>query len=225
MAELVSTHESESKVKMKDAYDKKSKPRELDAGSMVLMRVPGFIGKLDDSWDGPYEVVDKILPLTYQLAVISPNGAYQHAQTVPDTRMLRVAIADVDEQKDGHRTETHQDEEVLNTEQRKGLVEKKFTFKDVIKPTPRRVHLLQHSTNTSESLPIWTASLRLPVKWKDQLHTEVRDLLEVGIIRVSHNPWLSPIALVRKKEVSIVRGFPSNQPSDCSKPLPYSSGV
>ena len=69
MAELVSTRESASKVKMKDTYDKKSRPRELDAGSMVLMRVPGLVGKLDDSWDGPYEVVDKISPVTYQLAI------------------------------------------------------------------------------------------------------------------------------------------------------------
>ncbi len=60
MAELISTCESASKVKTKDDYDKKSRPRELDVGSMVLMRVPGLVGKLDDSWDGPYEVVDKI---------------------------------------------------------------------------------------------------------------------------------------------------------------------
>ena len=52
MAELASTRESASKVKMKDTYDKKSRPRELDVGSMVLMRVPGLVGKLDDSWNG-----------------------------------------------------------------------------------------------------------------------------------------------------------------------------
>ena len=49
MVELVSTRESASKVKMKDTYDTKSRPRELDVGSMVLMRVPGLVGKLDDS--------------------------------------------------------------------------------------------------------------------------------------------------------------------------------
>ena len=38
MAELVSTCESASKVKMKDTFDKKSRPRELDVGSRVLMR-------------------------------------------------------------------------------------------------------------------------------------------------------------------------------------------
>ena len=37
MAELVSTCESASKVKTKEDYDKKSRPRELDVGSMVLM--------------------------------------------------------------------------------------------------------------------------------------------------------------------------------------------
>ena len=41
------------------------------------------------------------------------------------------------------------------------------------------------------------------MKWKDQLHTEVKDLLEAGSIRVSHSPWSSPIVPVRKKEGSI----------------------
>ena len=53
---------------MKDAYDKKSRPRELDLGSMILMRVPGLDGKLDESRDGPYKVV-KISTMTYQLDI------------------------------------------------------------------------------------------------------------------------------------------------------------
>ena len=60
MVELVSTHEPASKVKMKGAYDKTSRPRELDKESMVLMRVPGLVGNIDDSWHGPYEVVGEI---------------------------------------------------------------------------------------------------------------------------------------------------------------------
>ena len=148
MAELVSTRESASKVKMKDTYDKKSRPRELDVGSMVLMRVSGLIGKLDDSWDGPYEVVDKISPVTYQLAI---PGRGSKPQTVhinmlrqwktPDARVLRVVVADEDE-KEVHHTESRQDEEVLDTDQRKELEDILLTFTDVVNPIPGRVHLL-----------------------------------------------------------------------------------
>ena len=76
MEELVSTRESLSKLKIKDTLDKKSRPRQLSVGSMVLMRVPGLVGKLDDSWNGLYEVVDKISPVTYQLAI--PGKAISH---------------------------------------------------------------------------------------------------------------------------------------------------
>ena len=170
MAELVSTRESASKVKMKDTYDKKSRPRELDVGYMVLMIVPGLVGKLDDSWDGPYEVVDKISPVPYQLAI---PGRGSKPQTVninmlrqwktPDARVLRVVVADEDEKED-HHTETRQDEEVLNTDHRKDLEEILLTFTHVVNPIPGRVHLLQHSINTRDSSPFRTAPHRLPVK-------------------------------------------------------------
>ena len=74
-----------SRVLMKYTYDKKSRPRELDVGSRVLMRVSELVGKLDDSWDGPYQVVDKISPVTYQLAI---PGRGSKPQTV-HINMLR----------------------------------------------------------------------------------------------------------------------------------------
>ena len=44
------------------------------------MRVPGLTGKLDDSWEGPYEVVDKISPVNNQLAIPERAGCTrQHA--------------------------------------------------------------------------------------------------------------------------------------------------
>ncbi len=95
-----------------------------------------------------------------------------------DARVLRVVVADEDEKED-HHTETRQDEEVVNTDQRKEMEEILLTFTVVINRIPGRVHLLQHSINTRDSPPPRAAPHRLPVKWKDQLHTEVKDLLEV----------------------------------------------
>ena len=120
-----------------------------------------------------------------------------------DARVLRVVIADVDEDKEDHHTKTRQDEEVLDTGQRKELEEILFTFTDVINPIPGRVHLLQHSINTRDSPPLRMEPHILLKKWKDQLFTEVKDLLEAGIIRVSHSPWSSPIVPVWKKKGSI----------------------
>ena len=137
------------------------------------MRVPGLVGKLDDSWDGPYQVIDKISPVTYQLAIPGRGSRPQMVHInmlrvwrTPGARVLRVVVADEDEKED-HHTETRQDKEVLETDQRKELEEILLTFMDVVNPIPGRVHLLQHSINTRDSSPLRTAPHRLPVKWKD----------------------------------------------------------
>ena len=54
---------------MKQTYVKKAKSRSFEMGSMVLMRVPDLTAKLEDSWEGPYEVLDKTSPVNYQLAI------------------------------------------------------------------------------------------------------------------------------------------------------------
>ena len=45
---------------MKRDYDQTAKVRSLEEGEMVLMRLPGLTGKLDDSWDGPYKIYRKV---------------------------------------------------------------------------------------------------------------------------------------------------------------------
>ena len=51
--DTVRERETKAKAKMKAGYDKKAKPREFQEGSMVLLRIPGMAGKLEDAWDGP----------------------------------------------------------------------------------------------------------------------------------------------------------------------------
>ena len=41
---------------MKADYYRKTKVREFNVGSMVMIRIPGMNEKLIDSWDGHYEV-------------------------------------------------------------------------------------------------------------------------------------------------------------------------
>ena len=62
---------------------------------MVLMCVPGLVGKLDDSWNGPFKVVDKLFPVTYQLDIPGRRSKPQilhinmlRKWTTPDARVL-----------------------------------------------------------------------------------------------------------------------------------------
>ena len=84
MSQLASESESATKVKLKDSYDRKTKPKELEMGSIG---VPGLVGMLDDSWSGPFEVIDKHSLMTCQYGI--PGGlAPQHALKVDYQRCL-----------------------------------------------------------------------------------------------------------------------------------------
>ena len=62
---------TEAKTKQKLDYDKKTKMKNFQVGDMVLMRIPGLAGILEDSWDGPYDVNRKINDVSYELIVPS----------------------------------------------------------------------------------------------------------------------------------------------------------
>ena len=56
---------------LKAAYDKGAKLRSFNVGDMILLRIPGLEGKLEDLWDGPYEVFRKCNDVNHELAI--PN--------------------------------------------------------------------------------------------------------------------------------------------------------
>ena len=41
-------------------------------GDRVLCRVPGMCAKLENSWEGPYKVVEQISPVNYR--IMEENG-------------------------------------------------------------------------------------------------------------------------------------------------------
>ena len=49
-----------AKEKQKVEYDRMTKLMKFEPGDMVLIRIPGLEAKLEDSWDGPYEVLKRL---------------------------------------------------------------------------------------------------------------------------------------------------------------------
>ena len=79
MQEIACKREVQAKTIMKRNYDTTSKPRELEIGSSALMRIPDLGGKLSNTWDGPYEVIRKVTPVTYELAVPNKRKKKSHS--------------------------------------------------------------------------------------------------------------------------------------------------
>ena len=62
---------------------------------------------------------------------------------------------------------------------------------------------MQHEIVT-EGRPIRQPVRRVPAVLQEVVKTEVRDMLQLGVVRPSHSPWSSPIVMVGTKEEWLV---------------------
>ncbi len=51
----------------KSYFNKNKSVRELEVGGKVLLRVPGLCGLLEASWEGPYDVVERLSRVNYKV--------------------------------------------------------------------------------------------------------------------------------------------------------------
>ena len=64
VTEIISKREKKAIAKMKKTYVKSVHNRELQFISMVLVRISGQKGKLQNTWEGPFQVLEHISPST-----------------------------------------------------------------------------------------------------------------------------------------------------------------
>ena len=76
-------------------------------------------------------------------------------------------------------------------------------FKDVLQPRPGRTTLAEHHIRTKEDNPVKLTLYRLPHAYREQIHQELQELLDTGIIEKLTSEWGSPIVLVKKKDGSL----------------------
>ncbi len=53
--------------KREEAYNRGKIVRTFEVGNIILCRIPGMIAKLQDSWEGPYEVLERLGPVNYKV--------------------------------------------------------------------------------------------------------------------------------------------------------------
>ena len=66
-------HENLAQVldKEKTWYDRGARAREFEPGQSVLVLLPTAVGKLEATWQGPFEVIEQTGPVTYRVRVHS----------------------------------------------------------------------------------------------------------------------------------------------------------
>lgn len=90
----------------------------------------------------------------------------------------------------------------LNQEESKGLIDVITDYQQIFHMKNSQLTFtngVKHRIDTRDDLPVYTKSYRYPYSLKEEVQTQIRDLLQQGIIRPSNSPWSSPIWVVPKK--------------------------
>ena len=74
-------------------------------------------------------------------------------------------------------------------------------FSDVCNESLGQTQVISHLINTGDAAPIrQPPPRRLPYAFREEAQSQVRNMLEQGVIQPSASPWASPIVLVKKKD-------------------------
>ena len=196
----------EASKKRKIGFDKKAVNRELEKGDLVLCRIPGMVAKLEESWHGPYPVIDKLNRVDYRVEVGKGRTKVLHINNLKrfyarEEEVLRLSIVAEDFSEDidvGLKMEG----KCIDFEEAEIVVLKR-EFPEVFSDSPGRTEVCVLEINTGDTPPISSAPYRVPDRMKDGVKKEIDKLLELGVAEPSHSPCASPIVPVTKKDGNI----------------------
>ena len=81
----------------------------------------------------------------------------------------------------------------------KSLIE---DFQNIFTEKQREANLVQHRIKTTSDKPIRSRPYSVPYSMRSVIETEIRRMLELGVIEKSDSPYASPVELVRKSDGS-----------------------
>ena len=209
MSEVVSKREKLAKAKMKLNYDKHAKEKSFTIGELVLVRKPGIRGKFGDAWGGPVEVLEKISNLNYKVQApgSSTKSKVLHVNLLKKWSTPEASIHGI--------SVVHEEEGELETpssvllsrdgftptaEQQSLLDRTLASYSNVLCDTPGKTDRVSLAINTGDASPVRSHPYRIPAKWKEEIRSQIDQLLSLGIIQPSDSPWSSAVVTVRKKD-------------------------
>ena len=189
--------------KRKEAYDKGKVDRQLEVGSLVLTRIPGLGSKLEDSWEGPWEVVKKLSSVNYRIKslakarkqkVVHINNVKRYVEKEECVQALTVVAEEV--QEDSKVKLRVEKCEGFNEEELEGVL---VESKEILVDNPGETGVVMMDIELEPGTRVISQRpYRIPEKMKEGVRKEIEDMLEGGIIEESESAWSFPIVPVLK---------------------------
>ena len=211
MAEMVRTNLEQAQTQQKSWYDKAARQRTLHPGQKVLLLLPTTENKLLARWQGPYEVVRKMGPATYEIDLPGRRKPRQtfHVNLLkewherrPELQLRVQAVAEEEEspeqffptgQQSGPLDLSH-----LSSAQQGEL--EAIIPAGLFQERPGFTTVVEHSIHLKDTTPVRQRMYRVPERLLSSLRTEVEEMLAMGVIERSSSEWSNPVVLVPKKD-------------------------
>ena len=207
--ESVRERGKEASGERKRLYDKSTVNRTLEVGDQVMCRIPGMIGKLQESWHGPYDVLARKSRVDYVVNVGKGKGRIKvlHINNLKKyyprpEEVLRLALVAEDWEED-ESVGTRLSGNFVGFEEEEVVQGLKQEFPEVFSDSPGRATVGQFEIKTGDAVPRRSHPYRVPDKLKEGVRAEVNKLVELGIVVPSSSPWASPVVPVPKKDGSV----------------------
>ena len=213
MTKLAHENMEEAQRRQKTWYDHKARARSFNPGDKVLVMLPSEASKLLAKWQGPFEVVQKLGPTTYEVAspgerrsrrVLHINLLKEwHERTKSEVLMIRHVEdeEEVNEQYLPAPSHTNLDISHLSASQQSDI--QGLCCSEVLQERPGRTLLVEHDIVLCEGAAARRMSYRIPEHLLTALREEIDQMLAMGIIESSKSEWCSPVVLVPKKDGSL----------------------
>ena len=208
------------------AHDKGTRVREFPVGTMVLLRTPGLSGKLEENWEGPYEVESWPNRVNVRLKIPGRAGKCKVVhinnikELVQDKMMIHRLVVVAEE----HGTDTDVPRlggAQLDQSRSEDIARLQAKWAHVLTDKPGDTTFTEHSINTGDARPVRSQPYLISPAKLDGVKNEINGLLELGIIASSTSPWSSPVVPVIKPDKSIRLCIDYRKVNAITEPDPY----
>lgn len=196
-------------------YDQHARLRQFQPGQKVLLLLPTSTSKLLAKWQGPYSIVRKMGPVTYEVHHPDKGKTRQtyHVNLLkewkeppgkgPKTSLLVRKVEVEEESEDARRQPSVVNLSHLEDSKRKELQHLLNQFPALFRQRPGRTELTQHTIHLSDPTPSRQRPYRVPERLVEPLKEEIKMMKELRVIEPSSSEWSSPMVIIPKKDGSL----------------------
>ena len=187
-----------------------------------MLLLPTDNNKLLMQWKGPYVIQEVVGPNDYKVKVGRGLKTYhanllkkyvdREEQSTPekaatacsavDESCLDQDIFELNEIEHKEGPDDINFGQNLSVEQHRQVKRLVREFEDRFTPRPGMTDIVQHQVKLTSNTPVHCKPYRLPYATRQELKKDIREMLDLGIIRESKSPYASPVVIVKKSDGS-----------------------